>query len=108
MARSVAEDGASTLSREWRAGQRKDWFIENQRGGADLVEAGVVLHDHKLVDAGLRELEWGYARQTTRGFIHSAARSLKFSETESNDLLEEMSAGFAAAVEPLLAKTTLG
>jgi hypothetical protein len=72
MARSVAEDGASTLSREWRAGQRKDWFIENQRGGADLVEAGVVLHDHKLVDAGLRELEWGYARQTTDGsFLES-------------------------------------
>ena len=63
MVRSVDDDGASILSRQWQDGQRPDWFIENQRGGADLVEAGVVLNDHHLVDVGLREFEWGYARQ---------------------------------------------
>jgi urease accessory protein UreF len=80
------------------------------------VEQGQATGWHTLVygltlavySVPLRQGLFGYARQTTRGFIHSAARSLKFSETESNDLLEEMSAGFAAAVEPLLAKTTLG
>lgn len=66
-AKSVAADGASTLSAEWVAGTRKDWFIENQRGGSDLVDAGVTLGDHKLVDAGLREFEWGYARQGKDG-----------------------------------------
>ncbi len=66
-AKSVAADGASTLSAEWVAGTRKDWFIENQRGGSDLVEAGVALGDRKLVDAGLREFEWGYARQAKDG-----------------------------------------
>jgi hypothetical protein len=63
----LAADGASTLSREWVEGKRKDWFIENQRGGGDLVEAGVVLGERRLVDTGLRELEWGYARQAPDG-----------------------------------------
>jgi hypothetical protein len=66
-AKSVAADGASPLSAEWVAGKRKDWFIENQRGGSDLVDAGVALGDHKLVDTGLREFEWGYARQAKDG-----------------------------------------
>jgi hypothetical protein len=64
---TLGPDGASTLSREWVEGKRKDWFIENQRGGGDLIEAGVVLGDRKLVDAGLREFEWGYARQAKDG-----------------------------------------
>lgn len=64
---SIAPDGASALSREWVEGKRKDWFIENQRGGGDLIEAAVVLGDHKAVDAGLLELEWGYARQAQDG-----------------------------------------
>jgi hypothetical protein len=64
---TMAPDGASKLSREWVEGKRKDWFIDNQRDGGDLIEAGVVLGDHKLVDNGLRELEWGYARQSQDG-----------------------------------------
>lgn len=63
----LAPDGASTLSKEWLEGKRKDWFIENQRGGGDLIEAGVVLRDRKLIDTGLREFEWGYARQSQNG-----------------------------------------
>ncbi len=63
----IDSDGASTLSREWVEGHRKDWFIENQRGGGDLIEAGVVLKNRKLIDTGLREFEWGYARQSTDG-----------------------------------------
>ena len=66
-AKGVAADGASTLSAEWVAGTRKEWFVENQRGGSDLIEAGVALSDHKLVDTGLREFEWGYARQAKDG-----------------------------------------
>jgi hypothetical protein len=55
------------LSREWVEGKRKDWFIENQRGGGDLIEAGVVLGNRKLINDGLREFEWGYARQSKDG-----------------------------------------
>jgi hypothetical protein len=69
----LAPDGASTLSQEWLAGTRKSWFIENQRGGGDMIAAGVVLKDHALVDQGLREFEWGFKRQskTDGGFPES-------------------------------------
>ncbi len=63
----VSTDGASALSKEWVDGKRKDWFIENQRNGSDLVDAGVALNDRKLIDIGLREFEWGYARQGKDG-----------------------------------------
>ncbi|HEX4644703.1 MAG TPA: urease accessory UreF family protein, partial [Verrucomicrobiae bacterium] len=51
----------------------------------------------------LRQGLLGYAHQTTRGFIHSAGRSLKFSEKDSRNLLRELCAPFPAAVDSLLA-----
>jgi hypothetical protein len=60
----LAPDGATTLSQEWLDGKRKDWFIENQREGADMIAAGVVLKDHALVGRGLLALEWGFKRQS--------------------------------------------
>jgi hypothetical protein len=46
----------------------------------------------------------GYAQQSTRSFIHSAARSLRFSEKTSRKLFDELSAQFPQAVETLLRK----
>jgi len=63
-------DGASDLSQEWKDGKRKGWFIENQRGGADLIEAGVVLKDHAMVEQGLHMFEWGFQRQDSDGGWH--------------------------------------
>jgi hypothetical protein len=87
----VAPDGASPLSREWVEGKRTDWFVENQRGGAGLIEAGVVLGDRKLVDAGLREFEWGYARQSVDG-----------SFPESGDAFHSVSIYVLDTARPLL------
>lgn len=50
----------------------------------------------------LRQGLFSYARQTTRGFIHSASRSLRLSENESVNLLEEFSASLPDAVEGLM------
>jgi len=44
----------------------------------------------------------GYAQQTTRGFIYSAARNLKLSECSCRDLFDELCAPLPAAVEDLL------
>lgn len=79
------------------------------------VEKGEATGWHTLVygltlavySVPLRQGLFGYARQTTRGFIHSAARSLKFSETDCLCLLEELTQEFPAAIEVLLAKTTI-
>jgi hypothetical protein len=123
-----SSDGASTLSREWVAGKRKDWFIENQRGGADLMEAGVVLRDHKLVDSGLRAFEWGYARQSKDGsfpesgdafhsvsiFVVDTARALLALRERRDEFaefiprLEKMIPQVGAAAEWLLQPAVLG
>ncbi len=50
----------------------------------------------------LRQGLFGYARQTTRGFIQAAGRSLRLSELESNNLLEEFTVTLPATVEGLV------
>jgi urease accessory protein UreF len=50
----------------------------------------------------LRQGLIGYAQRTTRGFIHSAARSLKLSRTDADLLGDELCARVPAAIEPLL------
>ena len=86
----LSADGASTLTREWLEGKRKEWFAENQRGGAELVEAGIVRGDHHLVDAGLRMFEWGYARQAADGGFpesHDAFHSVSLFVVDSGRAL---------------------
>ena len=50
----------------------------------------------------LRQGLLGYAHHTTRGFIHSAARSLRLSAQQGRGLLAELCAGLPGAVEVLL------
>jgi urease accessory protein UreF len=52
----------------------------------------------------LRQGLFGYAQQTTRGFIHAAARSLRLSDAEARSLFEEFCRDLPGAVEPLLAQ----
>jgi urease accessory protein UreF len=56
-----------------------------------------------LYSLPLRQGLVGYARQVTRGFIHSAARSLRLSEKECRALLNESCEHLAEDVEPLFA-----
>ena len=50
----------------------------------------------------LRQGLLGYAHQTTRGFIHTAARSLSFSEAECRKLFDERCAPLPGAVDSLV------
>ena len=52
-----------------------------------------------LYSLPLRQGLLGYAFQTTRGFIYSAARDLQLSEKDCRALLEELSGTLPAAVE---------
>jgi len=51
----------------------------------------------------LRQGLLGYAQQTTRGFIHSAARSLNATEANCRSLFDELCEPLPAAVETLVA-----
>jgi len=56
----------------------------------------------EIYSLALRQGLLGYAHQTTRGFIYSAARMLQLSEGQCRGLFETLSAGLPKAVEELL------
>jgi hypothetical protein len=64
----VAPDGALGLNRDYESGLRREWFIEIQRDGAYLIEAGLALGRPDLTEAGLRAFDWGFRRQRDGGF----------------------------------------
>jgi urease accessory protein UreF len=75
-----------------------------QRGEANAWHTLVYGLTLALYSMPLRQGLIGYGYQTTRGFIHSAAKALKFSENECRALLEELCASVPEAVEALIAQ----
>jgi urease accessory protein UreF len=57
-----------------------------------------------LYSMPLRQGLLGYGYQTTRGFIHSAAKGLKLSEKDCRTLLDQLCENLPAAVEGLIAQ----
>jgi urease accessory protein UreF len=74
------------------------------------VEAGAAHGWHTLVygltlavySLPLRQGLLGYALHTTRGFIHGAARPLRLSTQQNQDLLDGLSSALPGAVDVLL------
>jgi urease accessory protein UreF len=74
--------------------------VENgQAKGWHTLVYGLTLAIYSLP---LRQGLMGYAHQTTRGFICSAARSLSLPEGQRNRLFDNLSAGFPGAIEEIL------
>jgi hypothetical protein len=90
MASQIAPSGAVGVNASWESGQSPIWYIEQQRYGADFVQAGLVQHDADLTRRGWQILDWGLARQSPDGgfagtgdafhstsmFVEAAARAL--------------------------------
>jgi len=74
------------------AGEAQGWHV---------IVYGVTL---ALYSVPLRQGLLGYAWQTTRSFIHAAARPLQLTEAECRDLLESQCEPLPAAVETLLSR----
>ena len=55
----------------------------------------------------LRQGLFGYAHQTTWGFIHAASKTLELSRTDSRRLFDELCAGLPATIESLLAQSAI-
>ena len=88
--------------RDERTVQRYLHAVENgeARGWHTLVY-GLTLVVYSLP---LRQGLLGYAQQTTRGFIHAAARSLDVTEASCRELFDEVCEPLPAAVELLIPK----
>lgn len=63
----ISATGAISVNKDWENGLRADFFIEQQRYGADLIETGIILEDAELIGDGIRMLDWGWARQASDG-----------------------------------------
>ena len=86
--------------RDQRLVQRYLGAVEAGEANAwHTVVYGLVL---ALYSLPLRQGLLSYARQTTRGFIDSAARSRRFTEEACRRLMEECGAGFPAAIDSVL------
>ncbi len=85
----IAPSGAVSVNTQWEKKETTEWFIEQQRGGADLVQAGVVLKNDALIKQGIQVINWGFQQQGPEGdfpgtgdplhstsfFVEAAARS---------------------------------
>jgi len=90
--------------RDQRLVQRYLTAVENsQAHGWHTLVFGVTLAIYSLP---LRQGLLGYAHQTTRGFIYSAARTLRLSERSCRKLFDELCSGLPEAVETLLSEKT--
>lgn len=88
--------------RDERAVQRYLHAVENgEAHGWHTLVYGVTL---ALYSLPLRQGLLGYAHQTTRGFIHAAARSLRLKEADCRALFGELCAPLPLAVESLVSK----
>ena len=88
--------------RDERGVQRYLAAVENhQAHGWHTLVYGLTLAVYSLP---LRQGLLGYAHQTTRGFIHSAARSLQLTEADCRALFGEICAPLPAAIETLVGK----
>ncbi len=66
--KQVERSGAMGVNRGWEAAASKgDWYIEEQRFADTVIGAGVNRNRNDLIDAGLRAIEWGFARQSADG-----------------------------------------
>ena len=90
--------------RDQRVVQRYLAAVEGgQAHGWHTLVYGLTLAVYSLP---LRQGLLGYAHQTTRGFIYSAARMLRLSEHQCRSLFEGFSADLPTAVEALIPQPT--
>lgn len=88
--------------RDERGVQRYLVAVENgQAHGWHTLVYGLTL---VLYSLPLRQGLLGYAHQTTRGFIHLAARSLQLREADCRELFDELCEPLPGAVEQLIAQ----
>lgn len=86
--------------RDERTVQRYLAAVENEEAhGWHTVVYGMTLVVYSLP---LRQGLLGYAHQTTRGFIHAAARGLKLTEAQCRELFDELCAPLPSIVKDII------
>ncbi len=83
-------NGAYAANLDFEEGRSEKWYIEEQRYGAEAVEAGVDADDPASIEEAFMAFDWGFSRQSSDGgfrgtsdafhstsfFVEAVARSL--------------------------------
>jgi hypothetical protein len=64
---AVADDGAVGANIDWERQKSTKWFIEEQREGGDMIQAGIALKDPKWINKGIQVLDWGFSHEAPNG-----------------------------------------
>ncbi len=111
----VAPDGAISVNADWENHTGDSYYIEQQRYGGDLIQAGIANNNDGQVQEGMKILNWGFAQEAPDGSFpgtgdpfHSTSFFLEASARAT--LLLKMSdpvkyADFIAAASPKIATT---
>lgn len=109
----MAPSGAyGPVNQAWEKTRTGRWYIEEQRGGRDLILGGIATGDDAAIKRGLRQFAWGWAQQRPDGsfdcpdafhstsfFVEAVAHALLVLEASE---YKERYAGRIAAMKPKL------
>lgn len=90
LADNIAPSGAVSVNADYERGMMRNWYIEQQRYGGNLIQAGLAIKNMALVSQGQKVIAWGFAHQAADGsfagtgdpfhstsfFVEGAARSI--------------------------------
>lgn len=63
----IGASGAVGVNRDWEAGRRSTFFIEEQRYGGDLAQAALLTGNDALLAQARTVIDWGFAHQAADG-----------------------------------------
>lgn len=63
----MAADGSNSVNRDYAQGLSSNWFIEEQRFGADAIISGLIHNNSQAIDAGFKMFDWGLSQQQNDG-----------------------------------------
>ncbi|HEY5312029.1 MAG TPA: hypothetical protein VIK18_05895 [Pirellulales bacterium] len=107
-----SDSGAASSNVDYEQQAADHWFIENQRYGADLVEAGLIAGNPEVSQLGWKILDWGFARQQPNGgfgdtgdpfhstsfFVEAAARAVLCARQAGDRNAQQLAARYAPKI----------
>ncbi|MEM7064808.1 MAG: hypothetical protein AAF572_16820 [Cyanobacteria bacterium P01_B01_bin.77] len=63
----MAASGAYRINQQFALGLTDEWYIEEQRFGADALISGLLHNDSSAIEAGLKMFDWGFVQQQQDG-----------------------------------------
>ncbi|TVY03999.1 hypothetical protein [Paenibacillus cremeus] len=93
---------------KYEKGEKSVWLVEEQRSGAELIEAGLYMKNRKLIDEGWKTFAWAFAKQGADGgflgtgdpyhstdmFVESVARALLLMKQSGDSYYAEYSSQY--------------